>query len=165
MDQYAEPIVKKCIAKALEGEMRAVALCIERILPPLREPGVHLKLPKLDQLQDVDLAVKLVLQSIAGGNMTPDEGEKIATILQNYRETIERSRWSQESKLSKDWRRTRKGGVKMKDAIRKDLLMRLTRLENQRPEKGWPRGLLRTPQAPIPTARRDSGVREARERD
>jgi hypothetical protein len=89
LDQYAAPLVKRCVARALDGDTRALALCLERILPPLREPGIQLRLPKLDEVKDVDLGVKRVLQGIGKGNITPVEGEKVASILQNYRETIE----------------------------------------------------------------------------
>jgi hypothetical protein len=64
LDQYSESLIKKCIAKGLEGDTRALALCMERLLPALREPGVRLKLPKLNQLQDVNLAQQRVLQAI-----------------------------------------------------------------------------------------------------
>jgi hypothetical protein len=89
LDQYSEPLIKKCIAQGLAGDTRALGLCIERILPPLREPGVRLKLPKLNHLQDVNLAKQRVLQAIAIGNITPIEGETIASVLENYGKTIE----------------------------------------------------------------------------
>ena len=62
---------------------------MERILPALREPGVRLKLPKLNHLNDVNLAQQRVLQAIASGNITPVEGETIASVLDNYGKTIE----------------------------------------------------------------------------
>jgi len=37
LDQYTEPLIKKCVSKALEGDTRALGLCLERILPSLRE--------------------------------------------------------------------------------------------------------------------------------
>ncbi len=89
LDQYAEPLIKKCIAKALEGDTRALGLCMERLVPALREPGVRLKIPRLNQLQDVNLARQRVLQAIASGNITPLEGETISTVLENYGKTIE----------------------------------------------------------------------------
>jgi hypothetical protein len=42
-----------------------------------------------DEVKDVDLGVKRVLQGIGKGNIAPVEGEKVASIRQNYRETIE----------------------------------------------------------------------------
>lgn len=89
LDQYAEPLIKKCIAQGLAGDPRALGLCIERILPALREPGVRLKLPKLNHLNDVNVAQQRVLQAIANGNITPVEGETIASVLDNYGKTIE----------------------------------------------------------------------------
>jgi hypothetical protein len=89
LDQYSESLIKKCIAKGLEGDTRALALCMERLLPALREPGVRLKLPKLNQLQDVNLAQQRVLQAIANGNITPVEGQTIASVLENHGKTLE----------------------------------------------------------------------------
>ena len=63
LDQYSESLIKKCIAQGLAGDTRALGLCMERILPALREPGVRLKLPKLNHLNDVNLAKQRVLQS------------------------------------------------------------------------------------------------------
>jgi hypothetical protein len=89
LDQYSDSLIKKCIAQGLAGDTRALGLCMERILPALREPGVRLKLPKLNHLDDVNLAKQRVLQAIATGNITPVEGETIASILENYGKTIE----------------------------------------------------------------------------
>ena len=89
LDQYAEPLIKKCIAKALEGDPRALGLCIERILPVLREPTVRMRVPKLNEAKDYRLVVQRVLEGIAAGNLTPMEGEKIANIAQNYVSNIE----------------------------------------------------------------------------
>jgi hypothetical protein len=89
LDQYAEPLMKKCVAKALEGDVRALSLCLERILPSPREPGVRLKIPKLIKLEDIDVALQKVVDAIANGNMSPSEGEKFHALLQNHRGNIE----------------------------------------------------------------------------
>jgi hypothetical protein len=89
IDQYSDSIIRKCVAKGLEGDTRALGLCMERILPPLREPGVRLRLPALDQVKDVDQALRRVLQAVANGNITPFEGETISTVLHDFREAIE----------------------------------------------------------------------------
>ena len=89
LDQYAEPVMKKCIAKALEGDPRALGLCLERILPSLREPGVRIRMPRLERVKDIDVAMQRVMDAIAKGNLTPFEGEKIHDMLQNHRTNIE----------------------------------------------------------------------------
>lgn len=89
LDQYTDSLIKKCVAKALEGDTRALALCMERILPAMREPGVRIRMPRLEELKDIDLATQRLVNDIANGNVTPSEGEKIYAILQNRRNTIE----------------------------------------------------------------------------
>jgi hypothetical protein len=89
LDQYSEPLMKKCVAKALEGDVRALSLCLERILPSPREPGVRLKIPKLTKIEDIDVALEKVVDAIANGHMSPSEGEKFHALLQNHRGNIE----------------------------------------------------------------------------
>jgi hypothetical protein len=90
LDQYTEPILKRCVAKALEGNPRVLGLCMERILPSPREPGVRIRMPKLEQIKDIDSALQRVFQGIANGNITPSAGEKIYAMLQNHRDNLER---------------------------------------------------------------------------
>ena len=89
LDQYSEPILKKCIAKALEGNLRALGLCMERILPSPRELGVRIRIPKLAQSKDIDLAFQWVFDEIANGKISPSQGEKLLAILQKLRANIE----------------------------------------------------------------------------
>ena len=89
LDQYTEPLMRKCVAKAMEGDMRAIGLCIERILPAMREPGVRLRMPKLENVKDHDLAQQRIVGNVANGNITPSEGEKIHTMIQNQRNNVQ----------------------------------------------------------------------------
>lgn len=89
LDQYTESLIKKCISKALEGDVRALGLCVERILPSLREPGVRIRMPRLKELKDVDVAMQRVVNGVANGNITPCEAEKIHAMLQDHRDNIE----------------------------------------------------------------------------
>lgn len=89
LDQHSDPLSRKCVAMALQGDTRAMALCMERILPALRDPWVHLRLPKLKQVKDVALGAKRVLEAIAQGELTPAAGEMISNLIENYRQTFE----------------------------------------------------------------------------
>jgi len=89
LDQYLEPLIKKCVGEALKGDVRALGLCLERILPALRDPGVRLGLPQVNSLDQLELAEQRLLRAIANGNVTPAEGDKIAAILDNHRRVLE----------------------------------------------------------------------------
>lgn len=89
LDQYAPAIVMKTVRTALEGNVRAQELCMDRILAPLREPCVRIKLPKLKEIPDIDLAEQRLIDAIAKGDITPAEGEKLHAILQAHYENRE----------------------------------------------------------------------------
>lgn len=89
LDQYMEPIIKKCVSKALEGNPQALALCMERILPTFRGSSVRVRMPKLEQIADIDLAQQRIFDSVAKGDMPPAEGVKMLTMSQNLRDNIQ----------------------------------------------------------------------------
>lgn len=89
LDQYLESLVKTCVGQALKGDVRALALCLERILPPLREPTVKLGLPRLNNLKDVAQCERRLVRAIASGKVTPGEGERISNVLDHHRRALE----------------------------------------------------------------------------
>ena len=90
LDQYAESIMRKCIAMALQGDHSAQKLCMERISPARRDASVRTSLPKVEKAQDVGRAADKVLQDIQRGKMTPAEGETMMRILEIRSRIIER---------------------------------------------------------------------------
>ncbi len=90
LDQYAESITKRCVAKALDGNVRALTLCMDRILPSLREPGIRIRIPKMEQIKDINVASQRIVDAIGNGNITPSEGEKLGAMLQIHRANLER---------------------------------------------------------------------------
>ena len=49
LDGEAKAIARKAIEKALEGDMAALRLCLERLLPPRRDRPVTFELPKIEK--------------------------------------------------------------------------------------------------------------------
>jgi hypothetical protein len=88
LDQFTEPLVKKCVAKALAGDGRAMALCMERILPSGREPGLRIKIPKLDGIGQIDQSLQRIVEGIANGRIPIAPGEQFHAILQNHRDNV-----------------------------------------------------------------------------
>ena len=90
MDQHAEPILKKAALLALQGDRAALRMCLERILPPRRHTPVRFKLPAIATAVDVAAALESVLGAMAGGKLTPAEGEAVAAVLERRGQSIER---------------------------------------------------------------------------
>ncbi len=89
MDSYGEALIKQCQVLALKGDPTALRLCLERLLPPCKPSNNRFRLPAVKTASDVGLALQSVLQEVARGGLSAQEGEAIAAILENHRRAIE----------------------------------------------------------------------------
>jgi hypothetical protein len=85
----AERLTKKAIEKALEGDSVALRLCLDRIYPLRRDRTVMFPLPKIDSAQDLSAAAVSLLQSIAAGEATPEEGAAVMKLIEGTGKAIE----------------------------------------------------------------------------
>ena len=67
----------------------ALRLCLERLLPPVRDRAVNLSLPKAETATEVHESVGRVVQAVAEGEITPGEAQTVASILDVQRRAIE----------------------------------------------------------------------------
>ena len=76
LDGESEAIARKAVEKALEGDMAALRLCLERVLPPRRDRPVVFDLPKIEgELVIPDLAAEaLTVDGEAQAQQDPGAG-------------------------------------------------------------------------------------------
>jgi Family of unknown function (DUF5681) len=84
LDGEAEAPTRKAVELALAGDLTALRLCLERILPPCRERTVKLALPPLESADDITAAMTVVAAPLVDGIITPGEGEAIARFLDTF---------------------------------------------------------------------------------
>ena len=89
LDGHGESITRKCALLALQGDPTALRLCMERLIAPRRDSPVKFKLSAVTTAAEVAQAVGTVLHRVAGGQLTPAEGQVIAAILEGRRKVIE----------------------------------------------------------------------------
>src|ERR1700676_1161621 len=65
-DGEAEGLSRKAIELALAGDVPALRICLDRILPPRRERPVHFKLPPLRSATDAAAALAAITAAVAG---------------------------------------------------------------------------------------------------
>src|SRR5215470_15837058 len=65
LENEAEALTRKVIELALGGNLAALRLCFERLLPPQRDRHVSFDLPKIESAADSVAASGAVLQSCA----------------------------------------------------------------------------------------------------
>ena len=91
LDNEAEALTRKVIDLALAGNMAAIRLCFERLLPPRRDRGVAFDLPKIESAADALAASGAVLESCAAGTLTPGEAAEVMRLIETHLRAIELS--------------------------------------------------------------------------
>jgi hypothetical protein len=89
LDGEGEKITRKAVELAINGDVTALRLCLERLIPPVRERRVSLDVPKLERASDIAKALGTLLDAVATGEITPSEGQTIAALLEVQRKAIE----------------------------------------------------------------------------
>jgi hypothetical protein len=85
----AKEITLAVIEAARGGDLSAARLVIDRLAPPMRERPVSLELPDTDTPEGISKAQQAILQAVAGGDLTPGEGNTLAGIVDAHRRALE----------------------------------------------------------------------------
>ena len=84
-----EALTRKAIEKALEGDMTALRLCLDRLAPPRRDAPIAIALPTVESLADAVAASAAVMAAVGSGDVTPDEGARVMAILTAHKTIVE----------------------------------------------------------------------------
>jgi hypothetical protein len=83
-------IAEKVIEKARAGTPWACELLFNRLWPEPKPRGsfIQFELPALDKLSDVQTALNAVLQAVADGVISIEEGEHMASMISDYAKPV-----------------------------------------------------------------------------
>jgi len=84
-----EAITRKAVEKALDGDMTALRLCLERLIPVRKDAPITFNLPEMKNANDSAAAMSGMLRAMADGEITPTEASSVASIIETYRRTLE----------------------------------------------------------------------------
>jgi len=84
-----EKLTRVAIDKALEGDMVALRLCLERIAPPRKDAPVSISLPSVRTAADAVEASATVLDALTSGEVTPEEAGRVMTLLTAHKALVE----------------------------------------------------------------------------
>ncbi|TPK42632.1 MULTISPECIES: DUF5681 domain-containing protein [unclassified Mesorhizobium] len=89
LDADAKAITTKAIELAKTGDTVALRLCMDRIAPPRKGSPIRFTLPEMANSGDVRGAALAVLQAVAEGLMSPEEGGAVVPLIEAARRAIE----------------------------------------------------------------------------
>lgn len=89
LEGEAEAITRRVVNAALDGDMTAIKLVMDRVAPARKSRPIQLDLPPVTDARGVALAQATVVASVASGEITPDEGMALSGLLEARRRGLE----------------------------------------------------------------------------
>jgi hypothetical protein len=86
-----EAIVRTMIARAKEGDMAAVRLCVDRICPRLTDRPAGFDLPPLARAADAPPAMAAIAQALADGDLTAAEAADLGKFVASFVHAVEKA--------------------------------------------------------------------------
>jgi hypothetical protein len=85
----ADEIARAMIEKAKEGDTTAGRMLLERIWPVRKGRGITFDLPEVSKAEELPEAIAAVTRQVADGDISPDEGVAVVSLLDAHRKAIE----------------------------------------------------------------------------
>jgi hypothetical protein len=108
LDQHANAIVEKLVECAMAGDLTALRICVERIIPRAKpENGIDFELPngRIDSSDNMLTITNNITKAVSEGGMTVDEAGKFTDFLRRQRRMMDEA----ESKKEDEERKKQRG--------------------------------------------------------
>jgi hypothetical protein len=89
LDGEAEALTRKAVELALAGDMTALRICLDRILPARKDRPITFELPAIDRAADAKAASAALLAAVAAGSLTLSEAAEVGKLIDAYLKAIE----------------------------------------------------------------------------
>jgi hypothetical protein len=90
IEDEGEKLARKAVELALDGDLPALKLCMDRLLPPAKErPLEAFSLPQLNDQRSVLDALDTIAGKLSQGELLPAEATSICKVLEQYRKHFE----------------------------------------------------------------------------
>jgi hypothetical protein len=89
LDGQAEALTQKAIELALGGDMTALRLCLDRILPVRKDRPVVFQIPEIQTAADAKTAIAALLTAVSAGSLTPSEAAEVGKLIDALLKAIE----------------------------------------------------------------------------
>lgn len=90
LDGEAEALTRKAVEMALGGDVMALRLCLERLVPPRKERPLSFALPPVASVEDTAKAIDGVLAALAQGLVSLSEAKEAIDLIERCRRIIGR---------------------------------------------------------------------------
>jgi hypothetical protein len=89
LDAEGAHLLSAAIERGRAGDVGALRMAIERLMPPLKDRLVTLPLEQIETVADLLKAIGVVITDVARGRLTPTEGSTLVGMLSAMRSAFE----------------------------------------------------------------------------
>jgi hypothetical protein len=87
------------IEKARAGDITAIRLCLERVIPRLRDRPTLFDLPPINSAPDALAALSTIVAGVSGGELTAAEGSELSKLVDHYLRALEAKDFEQRLRM------------------------------------------------------------------
>ena len=88
LEGESEKLTRKAVELALDGNLIALRICLERLLPSRRERPLLFNLPRLTSASDAVAALSAIAEGVAHGELTDGEARTLVGLVDCFREVL-----------------------------------------------------------------------------
>src|SRR5262245_37388989 len=89
LEGEAEKLTRKVIEAAKEGDVAALRMCLDRLIPVRRDRAVAFRLPPIKTPADAIAASAALVEAVAAGELTPSEAAEMAKLVEGFLRSFE----------------------------------------------------------------------------
>jgi hypothetical protein len=91
LDGQAKALTQKAVDLALSGDLIALRMCLDRILPVRKNRPIEFALPTIETIADAPKAIGAISAAVASGEITVSDAADISRLVETYVRAIEAS--------------------------------------------------------------------------
>ncbi len=91
LQPHAEKLIQTAVNLALAGDVQALRICVDRIIPPVREDRLQIDLPPIADAAGCADAQAVIMQAVATGELLPSQGDALAGLVEHRRRALDTS--------------------------------------------------------------------------
>lgn len=89
LENDLEEVCSVVANQAKQGNIQAIKVILDRLLPPRRDRHIHFPLQEIKTPSDILRAMEQITTAVSSGEITPLEGESLSSILEAQSKAIE----------------------------------------------------------------------------
>ena len=93
LDGEAEQLTRQVVNLAKKGNIQALRLCLERLIPIRKERSIELDLPPARNVAEIAASYQSILAAAGEGRITPGEALALSAILSSHARVLESVGW------------------------------------------------------------------------